>query len=66
MSLVSMTGYGRGELIVKGLKVEVELSSVNRKQFDVRLGLPANYTALDSKIKKLVHGSISRGSVTGA
>ncbi len=65
MALVSMTGYGRGEVVTKGLKVEVELSSVNRKQFDVRISMPNNLSGLDAKIKKLVHDSISRGSVTG-
>ena len=63
MALISMTGYGRGEVVAKGLKIEVELSSVNRKQFDVRISMPNNLSGLDAKIKKLVHDSISRGSV---
>lgn len=65
MSLVSMTGYGRGEVVSKGLKVEVELSSVNRKQFDVRVNLPSNLIGMDAKLKNLIHDSISRGSITG-
>ncbi|HEY8240281.1 MAG TPA: YicC/YloC family endoribonuclease, partial [Kiritimatiellia bacterium] len=35
MSLRSMTGYGRGVASGHGLHVEVEVSSVNRKQLDV-------------------------------
>ena len=30
-----MTGYGRGECSQNGLKVTVELSSVNRKQTEI-------------------------------
>ena len=66
MALVSMTGYGRGETVSNGMKLEVELSSVNRKQFDVRISLPSNLSGLDAKIKKQLHSSISRGSVTGS
>ena len=61
-----MTGYGRGETVVRGLKVEVELSSVNRRQFDVRLNLPREISTLESRIHELIHQSVSRGCVTGA
>lgn len=65
MALCSMTGYGRGEAAAGGVKVSVELGSVNRKQFDVRLNLPRSMVALESAMAETVHGVISRGSVTG-
>ena len=42
----SMTGFGRGAAAIGGLRVEVELSSVNRKQFDVRLSVPRSVASL--------------------
>jgi uncharacterized protein (TIGR00255 family) len=66
MAILSMTGYGRGEASAGGVEVVVELSSVNRKQFDLRLNLPRSLVALESQISKLVHGRVSRGCVTGS
>ncbi len=65
MTLTSMTGYGRGEASVGGLRVEVELSSVNRKQLDVRLNLPRQLVSLESRIHDAVHKACSRGQISG-
>lgn len=61
-----MTGYGRGDASAKGLRVEVELNSVNRKQLEVRISLPRAWQSLESRIVELVQGSISRGQVSGS
>lgn len=66
MAISSMTGYGRGETLSGGVSVVVELSSVNRKQFDLRLNIPRSLAALESQISKIVHGKVSRGCVTGS
>lgn len=65
MAMRSMTGYGRGTATIGGVKVDVELSSVNRKQFDVRLNLPRSLAALESVMIEIIHGAVSRGHVTG-
>lgn len=65
MGLTSMTGYGCGEASVGGLRVEIELSSVNRKQLDVRLNLPRQLASLESRVHELVHKSVSRGQING-
>lgn len=65
MSLRSMTGYGRGEAAARGIRVEVELNSVNRKQFEVRLNLPRTLVPLESRMVELIQLSISRGQVSG-
>jgi len=64
MALKSMTGFGRGEAVAGGLKIEVELSSVNRKQFDVRLSFPRALAALESRVHSRIHEAVARGSVT--
>lgn len=65
MALVSMTGFGRGETCEAGVKVVVELSTVNRKQFDCNLSMPRELVSLDSKLQALVHTRVSRGYVKG-
>jgi uncharacterized protein (TIGR00255 family) len=60
-----MTGFGRGEACEGAVKVAVELSTVNRKQFDCNVSLPRELVSLDSKIQALVHARISRGYVKG-
>jgi uncharacterized protein (TIGR00255 family) len=65
MALRSMTGFGWGRALHRGLAVEVELSAVNRKQFDVHVTLPRTLLALESRVYDLIHRRVSRGAVTG-
>lgn len=65
MALVSMTGFGRGEASRDGVRVTAELSSVNRKQFDLHLNMPRDLVSLESKIHAMVHKRVSRGHVKG-
>lgn len=63
MSLVSMTGFGAGSATGKGWRVAVELSAVNRKQFDIRISLPRDLAALEADISNTVHKRVVRGNV---
>lgn len=65
MALSSMTGYGGGSAVARGISVEVELNSVNRKQFEVRLNLPRSLVALESRMVETIQAGVSRGQVTG-
>jgi uncharacterized protein (TIGR00255 family) len=66
MPVRSMTGFGRGESASGGVKVAVELSAVNRKQFDLRASLPRALASLEPRLYEMVHAAISRGFVTAA
>ena len=66
MALVSMTGFGRGEMSAGGIRVEVELGSVNRKQFDLHVNVPRTLAAHEARLYELVHRAIPRGAVTGS
>ena len=66
MSLTSMTGFGRGEAIGHGIKVTVELSSINRRQFECHLALPRHLGALEANLYTLVQNGVRRGQVKGA
>ena len=65
MALLSMTGYGRGEAVARGIRAEVELNTVNRKQREVRMNLPRPLFSLESRIVERIQESVSRGQVTG-
>ena len=61
----SMTGYGRGECTTKGAQIVVELNTVNRKQAEVTLGVPAELESMESELRDMVLASVSRGRVNG-
>lgn len=63
MSARSMTGYGRATNQQSGLRAEVEVSSVNRKQLDVVLALPRSLNALESRIHEEIALVLTRGRV---
>jgi uncharacterized protein (TIGR00255 family) len=60
----SMTGYGRGEHARRGLKITVEVSSVNRKQTEVAVNLPRDLEVLEAQIRDEINRRVSRGRVT--
>ncbi|HEX3799114.1 MAG TPA: YicC/YloC family endoribonuclease [Verrucomicrobiae bacterium] len=60
----SMTGYGRGECARDGIKITVELSSVNRKQSEISVVLPRELEVLEAQIRDLINRSIARGRLT--
>lgn len=63
--LRSMTGYGRGQASAGGIRVDVELSSVNRKQLDIRFNLPRPLMGFESRLVEMLQGAISRGQISG-
>ena len=65
MALKSMTGFGEGSATAAGIRVAVELSSVNRKQLDINVNLPRNYVTLDALVQGKVREAFSRGRVSG-
>lgn len=60
----SMTGYGAGTSESAGTSVSVEISSVNRKQLDLRIVLPKELGTLERDVRAWLQGRISRGAVT--
>ena len=59
-----MTGFGKADGQYAGkLFFSVEISSVNRKQLEVRCSLPSELSGLESLIRQKISSFISRGSV---
>jgi uncharacterized protein (TIGR00255 family) len=58
-----MTGYGRAEFRSAEFSVAVEISSVNRKQSDIVVSLPREYSVLEIEVRKIAGENVSRGRV---
>lgn len=59
----SMTGFGRGEATVGDLMAVIEISSVNRRQFDCVMTLPRDLSVLEAGLTQLIRTVIRRGYV---
>lgn len=59
----SMTGYGKGNLVLHGKDITVEVKSVNHRYFEYSSRMSRFFNFLDDKIKKEIQGMISRGKV---
>lgn len=59
----SMTGFGKGEALLQDKKITVELRSLNSKQFDLNLRLPARYRAAEYEVRALLTRRLQRGKV---
>lgn len=59
----SMTGYGRGEAVLDGLTVTVELRAVNNRYLDCTVKLPRAYIFAESSLKERVQSRVGRGKV---
>ncbi len=59
-----MTGYGRGECAGNGLKITVEVSSVNRRQSEIAVNLPRELEVLEAQVRDEVNKWVSRGRLT--
>lgn len=59
--LRSMTGYGRGEVEEKGVRVGAELRSVNNRYLEISPRLPRFLASLEGEVKKVIQDRLSRG-----
>lgn len=61
--LYSMTGYGRAEETINDTAYIVEIRSLNGKQFDLRLTIPAFLKPYEIEIRNILNEKLIRGSV---
>lgn len=62
----SMTGYGRGESSIDGMRCVVECASVNRKGIEVACQLPREFAAREPAVREAVVARVARGRVNVA
>lgn len=61
--LYSMTGYGRAEQAIGDKNFLIEIKSLNGKQFDLRLNIPALLKPYEFEVRNLLNEGLQRGSV---
>ncbi len=61
--LKSMTGFGRAERNIGKKTFLIDIKSLNGKQFDLSLRLPALLKPFEFEIRKILSGGLSRGSI---
>ncbi|MEY4552795.1 MAG: hypothetical protein RL099_1123 [Bacteroidota bacterium] len=61
--LYSMTGYGRAEQTIDDKTFLVEVRSLNGKQFDLRINIPALLKPFEFEIRNMLNEGLQRGSV---
>ena len=59
----SMTGFGKGEAALQNKKITVEIRSLNSKQLDLGLRLPAVYRQSEYEIRNIIARTIQRCKV---
>ncbi len=59
----SMTGFGKAEVTLSNKKITVEIRSLNSKQLDLNLRLPAVYRQSEYEIRSIITRALERGKV---
>lgn len=63
MALRSMTGYGEGSARCQGASVAVQISSVNRKNLEVKINMPSDIRHLESEVQLQISKLFARGAL---
>jgi uncharacterized protein (TIGR00255 family) len=61
--ILSMTGYGRSNLLLNGINYTVELKALNSKTTDIRCKMPASFAEREMQIRKLITDDVVRGRI---
>lgn len=64
MAASSMTGFGRAELNLPGVRLAVEIAAVNQKNLQVSVYGPEAWPALESAASGWIRARLQRGKVT--
>lgn len=61
--LMSMTGFGRGEMADERMKITVEMKSVNHRYLDLGIKMPRKLNAYEASVRSILKEYIQRGKV---
>jgi len=63
--MLSMTGFGRGsvEVAEAGVRIQVEIHSVNRKTLDIQISAPREWSGHEAIFSEWIGGAFQRGRV---
>lgn len=60
----SMTGFGRGDCVSRGLRCSVEISTVNRRNAELVFNLSRELAPLEGMLRDIVAAAVARGRAT--
>ena len=63
VSIQSMTGFGRAAAERQGLRLAVELRSVNSRYLDIQVRCPADLQPFELAIRERIQSRVSRGKI---
>lgn len=61
--LFSMTGYGKVSEEISGKNIQLEIRTLNSKNFDFYSKVPNQYKALENEIRKIISDTLTRGKI---
>lgn len=64
--ILSMTGFGAGDLREESVSYRVEIRTVNNRYFKASMKLPEHLLRFEGDIEKMLRGSLGRGSISYA
>lgn len=56
-----MTGYGRADVMIDGIKISIEIRSVNHRYHEIMFKMPKDFISLEDKMKKTIQKYMKRG-----
>lgn len=59
----SMTGYGEASQNIHGVRIAVQIRSVNHRHLDLQVRTPREYMSFEEEIRRLLREKISRGRI---
>ena len=59
----SMTGFGKSEVTIGHLHVNIEIRSLNSKFLDINLKIPTVFKEIDSSLRTIIKNDLTRGKV---
>lgn len=59
-----MTGYGRGEVVVNGLRLAAEVRSVNHRFCELSMRLPRILSSFEAEARRLLTERLTRGKIS--
>ena len=60
----SMTGYGRAQVTLSAMSLDLEIRSLNSRFLDPSIKLPAEFAHLEGEVKQRLQTGLNRGKVT--
>lgn len=61
--IYSMTGYGRSEFTIEDKNYVLEVKSLNGKNIDINLKIPAFIKSIENDIRKVIQQNLFRGTI---